>query len=94
MTTVETELTKADEKTAILYRKAMPGHLCPFGLKARDLLIRKGYDVEDRLITTSEENDKVKSDLNVDTTPQTFINGERIMGIPGPRRRCCPRWAR
>lgn len=86
MTTVETELTKADEKTAILYRKAMPGHLCPFGLKARDLLIRKGYDVEDRLITTSEENDKVKSDLDVDTTPQTFINGERIGGYGDLRR--------
>ncbi|MAK60061.1 MAG: glutaredoxin [Ponticaulis sp.] len=74
------------EKTAVLYRKAMPGHLCPFGLKAKDLLTRKGYTIEDHLITTPEENDQVKSELGVETTPQTFINGERIGGYGDLRR--------
>ena len=36
------------QKTAILYRMVMPDHTCPFGLKARDLLRRRGYAVDDR----------------------------------------------
>ena len=34
----------ATGKTAELYRMAMPGHLCPFGLKTKDLLEREGYE--------------------------------------------------
>ena len=29
-------------KTATLYRMVMPGHLCPYGLKSKDLLERHG----------------------------------------------------
>ena len=29
-------------KTASLYRMAMPGHLCPFGLKSKSMLERNG----------------------------------------------------
>lgn len=39
-------------KTASLYRMAMPGHLCPFGLKSKSLLERKGFTVDDNLLTT------------------------------------------
>ncbi|HIC67002.1 MAG TPA: glutaredoxin, partial [Paracoccus sp.] len=28
-------------KRAVLYRMVMPTHICPYGLKARDLLRRK-----------------------------------------------------
>ena len=37
------------DKTAILYRMDTPDHVCPYGLKSRHLLRRKGYDVEDHL---------------------------------------------
>jgi glutaredoxin len=30
-------------KTATLYRMVMPDHLCPYGLKAKDLLERQGF---------------------------------------------------
>ena len=38
---------KSKEKTAVLYRMVTDEHICPFGLKSRDLLKRQGYKVED-----------------------------------------------
>lgn len=67
-------------KTAQLYRMVMPDHLCPFGLKSKDLLEREGYVVEDHPLTTREETDAFKEKYGVKTTPQTFIEGERIGG--------------
>ncbi|MCR8826941.1 MauE/DoxX family redox-associated membrane protein [Pseudosulfitobacter koreensis] len=74
------------EKTARLYRMVMPDHLCPFGLKSRSLLERHGYDVEDHHLTTRDETDAFKDAHNVETTPQTFIGGERIGGHDDLRR--------
>ncbi|NUH63990.1 glutaredoxin [Sulfitobacter sp. S0837] len=68
-------------KTASLYRMAMPGHLCPFGLKSKALLERKGYEVDDNLLTTRGEVDAYMDAHGVETTPQTFIGGERIGGF-------------
>jgi glutaredoxin len=65
---------------AILYRMKTPSHVCPFGLKARALLRRKGYRVDDRLLTSREETDAFKAEHDVKTTPQAFIGGERIGG--------------
>lgn len=67
-------------KTAALYRMVMPDHTCPFGLKSKDLLERHGYEVEDHHLKTREETDAFKQEHNVDTTPQTFIDGQRIGG--------------
>ncbi|MCB1355328.1 MAG: glutaredoxin [Maritimibacter sp.] len=67
-------------KTASLYRMAMPGHLCPFGLKSLSLLRRKGFEVDDTLLTTREEVDAFQAAHGVNTTPQTFIDGNRIGG--------------
>lgn len=67
-------------KTARLYRMVMEGHLCPFGLKSKDLLERKGFDVEDHHLTTRKETEEFKEQHGVDTTPQTFIDGQRIGG--------------
>ncbi len=67
-------------KTAQLYRMVMSEHLCPFGLKSKFLLKRKGYRVEDHHLTTREETDAFQEEHNVDTTPQTFIDGQRIGG--------------
>jgi glutaredoxin len=70
----------AAAKTATIYRMVMPGHTCPYGLKAHDLLKRKGFAVEDHWLTTREETDAFKAKHNVQTTPQIFIGGERIGG--------------
>lgn len=73
-------------RTATLYRMVMPGHTCPYGLKARHLLRRKGYAVDDRWLTTREETDAFKTTHGVATTPQVFIDGERIGGHDDLRR--------
>jgi len=58
----------------------MPGHLCPFGLKSKSLLEREGYTVEDHHLTTREETDAFKQEHGVDTTPQTWLSGQRVGG--------------
>lgn len=65
---------------AKLYRMVMKEHLCPFGLKSKDLLERKGFEVEDHHLTTREETEEFKQEHGVDTTPQAFIDGQRIGG--------------
>lgn len=74
------EKSKGAGKTASLYRMAMPGHLCPFGLKSKSMLTRKGYDVEDHTFETRDEVDAFMEKHGVKTTPQTFIDGTRIGG--------------
>lgn len=73
-------------KTAVLHRMVMPGHTCPYGLKAKHLLESRGYRVEDRHLTTREEVDAFKAQHGVATTPQAFIDGRRIGGYDDLRR--------
>ena len=67
-------------KQATLYRMVMDDHICPYGLKSKDLLERKGYAVDDHHLKTREETDAFKEQHGVETTPQTFIDGQRIGG--------------
>ncbi len=67
-------------KKAILYRMVTDEHICPFGLRSKDLLEREGYDIEDHKLTTREETDRFKEEHGVKTTPQTFIDGKRVGG--------------
>lgn len=71
---------------AVLYRMKTPEHICPFGLRSRALLRRKGFDVDDRLLTSREEADAFKAEQDVKTTPQTFIDGQRVGGHEDLRR--------
>jgi len=71
---------------AVLYRMATPDHLCPFGLKTRDLLRRQGFTVDDHLLTSRAETDAFKAEHGVKTTPQTFINDVRVGGYDDLRR--------
>ena len=48
-------------KSATLYRMVMPDHLCPYGLKAKDLLERQGFAVEDHQLTTRDETSRSPS---------------------------------
>ncbi|MDN7126901.1 glutaredoxin family protein [Pseudidiomarina sp. 1APR75-33.1] len=67
-------------KQAKIYRMVMDKHICPFGMKSKDLLEREGYEVEDHHLTTREETEAFMDKHDVDTTPQAFIDGERIGG--------------
>ena len=67
-------------RAAKLYRMVTPEHTCPYGLKSKDLLERQGYDVEDHPLETREQTDAFMEEHQVETTPQTFIDGERIGG--------------
>ena len=55
-------------------------HICPFGLKAKDLLEREGFEVDDHHLTSRAETDAFKERHGVETTPQVFIDGRRIGG--------------
>lgn len=68
-------------RKATLYRMVTPEHACPYGLKAKDLLQRQGFEVEDHLLTDRAETDRFKAEHQVKSTPQTFINGERVGGF-------------
>ena len=72
--------TTASRK-ADLYRMVMPQHVCPYGLKAKDLLERQGFEVEDHWLTTREDTNRFKAEHGVKSTPQTFINGKRVGGF-------------
>jgi glutaredoxin len=73
-------------KTAKLYRMVTPEHVCPFGVKSRDLLERQGFEVEDHHLKTRAETDAFKAEHHVKTTPQTFIAGQRVGGYDDLRR--------
>ena len=85
-------MTKMDKvrtdmaKKAVLYRMVTPSHTCPWGLKARHLLKSQGYEVEDHHLKTREETDAFMARHGVKTTPQVFINGQRIGGYDDLRR--------
>ncbi len=68
-------------ESATLYRMVMTDHMCPYGIKSKDLLQRQGYIVDDQHLTSREEVDNFKMEHGVKTTPQTFINDVRIGGF-------------
>ncbi len=69
------------ERQAILYRMVLDSHLCPYGLKSKDLLRRRGYEIDDRHLTTRAQVDNFKQQHGVQTTPQTWIGDTRIGGF-------------
>ncbi|TVV74343.1 MauE/DoxX family redox-associated membrane protein [Sphingomonas solaris] len=79
-------MATAPVKQATIYRMVMSEHTCPYGLKAKDLLRRQGYAVDDHWLTTRDETDAFKAKHGVKTTPQTFIGGERVGGYDDLRR--------
>jgi glutaredoxin len=68
------------ERQAILYRMVLPEHTCPYGVRAKQMLEQAGYHVEDHILRTREEVDDFKSENDVTTTPQIFIDGEKVGG--------------
>lgn len=78
-------VTRSDDR-AVLYRMATPDHICPFGLKSKALLERRGFDVEDHVLSSAQQAQAFKESMGVETTPQVFIDQERIGGYEDLRR--------
>ena len=70
----------SQSKKAQLYRMVMDTHVCPFGLKSKYLLEKNGFEVEDHHLQTREQTDAFQAQYDVKTTPQTFIDNQRIGG--------------
>ncbi|MEO0637428.1 MAG: MauE/DoxX family redox-associated membrane protein [Pseudomonadota bacterium] len=79
--TLKTSARTTSGRTAILYRMATGQHICPSGLKARDLLKSQGFSVEEHLLQDRAAVDAFKAEQDVATTPQVFIAGQRIGGF-------------
>ncbi len=76
---------------ATLFRMVLPEHTCPFGVRALELLTQAGYEVDDRVLRSRAEVDAFEQEQGVDTTPQIFIDGERIGGSDDLARRLAHR---
>jgi glutaredoxin 3 len=68
------------DRRAVLYRMVLPDHTCPFGVRAKNMLEQNGFEVDDRILQTREEVNTLQEQLGVKTTPQIFIDDERIGG--------------
>ena len=73
-------MPSSHQKKAKLYRMVMVDHICPYGLKSKDLLERKGFNVEDHHLETREETEAFQKKHSVETTPQTWIDDKRVGG--------------
>jgi glutaredoxin 3 len=73
-------MDEPSKRAAVLYRMVLPDHVCPFGVKAKQLLLDHGYNVDDRVLQSRKEVEAVKHEHDVDTTPLVFLAGERIGG--------------
>ena len=63
----------AVKKEAVIFRMVTAQKMCVHGLKAKDLLRRKGYHVTDKHLTCPEEIAAFKAQHGVQTVPQIFI---------------------
>ena len=70
----------SDTREARLVRMVLPDHVCPFGVRARELLEQHGYTIDEQILASREEVEAYKAENGVATTPQVFIGGERIGG--------------
>jgi len=67
-------------RKATLYRMVLPDHICPYGVRARQLLEQAGFEIDEHILGTRMEVDAFQAEHGVSTTPQVFIDGERIGG--------------
>ncbi len=74
-------------KQATIYRMVTPSHLCPWGVKSKDLLKREGYEIDDHHLESGEANERYKKEHGYDETPQIWIDGEHVGGYDELRER-------
>jgi glutaredoxin len=68
------------DRTATVHRMVLPDHVCPFGVRAKQMLEDAGYQVDDRTLTSREQVDSFKEEHGLRTTPLVFIGDERVGG--------------
>lgn len=76
---------KANKKKAKIVRMVTPDHLCPWGVKALDLLERNDFEIEDEHLESMDANKVYKEEHGYDETPQIWIDGERVGGYDALR---------
>jgi glutaredoxin len=59
---------------------ALPDHVCPFGVRAKELLETNGFEIDDQVLRSREEVDAFKAEHGIPTTPLVFIEGKKIGG--------------
>jgi len=67
-------------KKAQLYRVVTQFHTCPWGVKAKNLLEREGFLVDDQHLKTHEEIEAFRRKHHVADTPRAWIDGDFIGG--------------
>jgi glutaredoxin len=67
-------------RKATLYRMILPDHTCPYGVRAKQLLEKHGFEIDDQILQSRDEVDAFEAEHGVQATPQVFIDGERIGG--------------
>ena len=65
---------------AELYRMVLPDHECPHGVRAKQMLDAAGVAYDEHILSSREHVDAFKMKHQVATTPQFFVDGERIGG--------------
>lgn len=73
------------KEKADIHRMVTPDHLCPWGIKAWDLLKRNGCEINDHHLESMDANQRYKEENHVDETPQIYIEGEHIGGYDALR---------
>lgn len=74
------------DKVATVHRMLTKSHICPFGIRTVELLKSHGFKVDDHHLKDRNEVDAFKAEHDVKTTPQTFIDGNRVGGYEDVRR--------
>lgn len=69
-----------EQRTATLTRMVLPGHECPFGVRARSMLEQAGLTIEERILESREAVDAFKGEHGLATTPLIEIDGKKIGG--------------
>lgn len=64
----------------VLHRMVLPDHICPYGVRAKELLEESGVDFEDRILGSREKVEAFKQEQGVATTPLILVDGEAIGG--------------
>jgi len=70
---------------AKIVRMVTPDHLCPWGIKAIDLLRRNRFEVEDEHLESKDANKEYKEKTGYDETPQIWIEDEHLGGYDALR---------
>lgn len=70
----------AEQRIATLIRMVLADHECPFGVRAKDMLEKAGYTIDEHILSTREEVDAFKAERGLCTTPLIEIDGETVGG--------------